>query len=473
MSLPTVSPRDINVLVTGLGPFGQWRHNAGWSAICPLHDTYLDPWSPPLMRDDGVAASPQGAHAGSSLPRIHIQTLQIPMHYPAVLDLIPRLHGHEPLSPYASPWLDPKGAQDRFAGDGRAYPAGYAVRHPVDGWDVILHVGVGKAGKMTIETTARKAGYKGRDTDGNFPPPLPTGNTDGSSSSASSSTSSLSAASTPYSSLSVSGRQRSLWSASSDGSSRGSFTTVGSLSPELGARSSPADSDPPNLFLPPSTSQNDSDRQLRKRLAPKVRPGESRLALPRVGDKADLEKQSRPLDEDEDLTETQRARKRLRSYKKFLERHPRGIAFERPFLEKRPAGGFDEGYEDFGDVEVADLDTDLLVEWLTQMNHRDVFQSRDGGGWLCEFILYCSLCESRRPNAFLGRASQVIDGSTWGEQADQGAKVLFIHCPPVGEPLSVKEIRAAVRATVWWVCTRDRTRGTTILDALQHRLTLR
>ncbi|KAK0535211.1 hypothetical protein OC835_002450 [Tilletia horrida] len=268
----------------------------------------------------------------------------------------------------------------------------------------------------------------------------------------------------------MSDRQRSLWSVSSDGSAQ-SRTTVGSASPELG--STPSRSEPTPLFLSPAPSQG-SDRQLRQRKMPTWLRANHKLALPRVGDKADLEQQRRPPDDvEEDLTETQRARKRLRSYKKFLERHPRGMAFERPFLEKRPAGGFDEGYEEFAEVEEADVDTDLLVEWLRQMSYQNVFESRDGGGWLCEFILYCSLCESRRPNPFLGQASQAIDGSTWGEQAAQGAKVLFIHCPPVGEPLSVKQIRAAVRATVWWVCTRDLTRGTTILDALQRRILMR
>ncbi|KAE8225540.1 hypothetical protein CF319_g1726 [Tilletia indica] len=454
MSLPTVSSKNINVLITGLGPFGQWRHNAGWSAISPLHNTYLDPWSPPLSEGQpAIPGDPPTLHGTDDLPRIHIQTLQIPMHYPAVLDIIPRLHGHEPASPYANPWLDPKGAQDRFAGDGRAYPAGYSVRHPIDGWDVILHVGVGSAGKMTVETRARKAGYKGRDTDGNFPPPLPQNRDDSSVASSSASSSTSSSVLSRASSMRFSDRQRSLWSVSSDTSSL-SRTTQGSTSPELGC-SPAAGLEPPSLSLPASQS-NGSERQLRKRVLPSWMKKEIKPVLPRVGDKADLEQQLRPPDDVEsELTETQRARKRLRSYKKFLERHPRGMAFERPFLEKRPAGGFDEGYEEFGDVEDADIDTDLLVEWLTQMSYQNVFESQDGGGWLCEFILYCSLCESRRPNPFLGRASQVIDGSTWGEQAAQGAKVLFIHCPPVGEPLSVKEIRAAVRATVWWFKARE------------------
>ncbi|KAK0561682.1 hypothetical protein OC861_005688, partial [Tilletia horrida] len=367
MSLPSVSARDINVLVTGLGPFGQWKHNAGWSAISRLHDTYLDPWSPPLQKDHEAISSPPT----SDLPRIHIQTLQIPMHYPAVLDLIPRLHGHEPASPYADPWLDPKGAQDQFAGDGRAYPAGYRVRHPVDGWDVILHVGVGKGGKMTLETTARKHGYKARDTDGNFPPPLSQSSPldqDGSCSSSASSSSSSAvwdrASRMKYARMS--NRQRSVWSMGSDASSR-SRTTQGSNSPELGSISSL--SDPPVLLLPPTQSTG-SDRQLRKRAVPAWLKNSHRLALPRVGDKEDLAQQrKRTAEQEEEEEETQRARKRLRSYQKHLERHPRGIAFEKAFVDKRPPGGFDEGYEHFKDVEEADVDTDLLVSWLAQMNY--------------------------------------------------------------------------------------------------------
>lgn len=224
---------------------------------------------------------------------------------------------------------------------------------------------------MTLETTARKHGYKARDTDGNFPPPLSIStppDQDGSSSSSASSSSSSTvwnrAIRMNYANMG--NRQRSLWSVGSEASSR-SRTTQGSNSPELGA--TPTLSDPPILLLPPTPSQG-SDRQLRKRAVPAWLKNSHRLTLPRVGDKEDLAQQRRRTEEQEEGEgDTQRARKRLRSYQKFLERHPRGIAFEKAFVDKRPPGGFDEGYEDFKEIEEADVDTDLLVSWLTQMNY--------------------------------------------------------------------------------------------------------
>lgn len=89
----------------------------------------------------------------------------MPVHYGAVLDLVPRLHGGKPLSPHARAWYDDRCDDSGLAGQkGLSYPEGYAIEHPEAGWDVIIHVGVGLKGGIECETLAHKFGYDLPDT---------------------------------------------------------------------------------------------------------------------------------------------------------------------------------------------------------------------------------------------------------------------------------------------------------------------
>ncbi|KAF9048310.1 peptidase C15, pyroglutamyl peptidase I-like protein [Hymenopellis radicata] len=58
--------------------------------------------------------------------------------------------------------------------------------------------------------------------------------------------------------------------------------------------------------------------------------------------------------------------------------------------------------------------------------------SVDAGHYLCDFIYYCSLAESRL--------------------AGKGTPVIFIHCPPIGQPLTTDQVAAGVRDIIVSAC---------------------
>jgi hypothetical protein len=60
----------------------------------------------------------------------------------------------------------------------------------------------------------------------------------------------------------------------------------------------------------------------------------------------------------------------------------------------------------------------------------------DAGHYICDFIYYCSLAEAKRTATRKGK----------------GSKVLFLHCPPVGQPLTSEEVAEAIRRVIVWVC---------------------
>ena len=64
--------------------------------------------------------------------------------------------------------------------------------------------------------------------------------------------------------------------------------------------------------------------------------------------------------------------------------------------------------------------------------------SIDAGLYLCEFINYCSLAEAKR-----------------AASGDQKAKpTLFLHCPPVGQPLGTEDVTGMLQKVVSWVCSQ-------------------
>ncbi|KZV91511.1 peptidase C15, pyroglutamyl peptidase I-like protein [Exidia glandulosa HHB12029] len=101
-----------------------------------------------------------------------------------------------------------------------------------------------------------------------------------------------------------------------------------------------------------------------------------------------------------------------------------------------PLRGFSSGFEQFAKEEHTNIDVDALVKHLQQTDEH-VRVSTDPGRYLCDFIYYCSLAESRRR---LGIPA---------------IPVLFMHVPDVGEPHSVDEMTETVRKIVRFVIERQ------------------
>ncbi|KAF7298245.1 Proteophosphoglycan ppg4 [Mycena chlorophos] len=100
------------VLLTGFGPFGTFKENPSWLAVKTLHDTVLK-------------------------KHIHITTLQVPVVYKSVLEIVPGFHQAPPKLPEDAGELDV----------------------PEDGYDLIVHVGVAGPGGLLAERQAHKTGY--------------------------------------------------------------------------------------------------------------------------------------------------------------------------------------------------------------------------------------------------------------------------------------------------------------------------
>ncbi|KAJ7682087.1 peptidase C15 pyroglutamyl peptidase I-like protein [Mycena polygramma] len=89
--------------------------------------------------------------------------------------------------------------------------------------------------------------------------------------------------------------------------------------------------------------------------------------------------------------------------------------------------------DEFADELFTPIDVDALVRDLTSgPNPLTVETSDDPGRFLCDFTYYCSLAESQR--------------------AGRGTPVLFIHCPPIGQKMSTKEVAEGVQRIVSHVC---------------------
>ncbi|EPQ29931.1 uncharacterized protein PFL1_02603 [Pseudozyma flocculosa PF-1] len=102
--------------------------------------------------------------------------------------------------------------------------------------------------------------------------------------------------------------------------------------------------------------------------------------------------------------------------------------------------GFGRGYEQFDEVQKTPVDVDGLVAWLKQQGFEDVKPSTDAGLYLCEFILYASLCEAERAAASSGRKK---------------TDVMFLHVPPVGERLDTATCTALIERVAWF-CAHKR-----------------
>lgn len=164
----------------------------------------------------------------------------------------------------------------------------------------------------------------------------------------------------------------------------------------------------------------------------------------------------------------------------------------------RPMRGFGAAYETFPDEMATDIDVTRLVQDLKASGMSSIYTSMDAGHYLCDFIYYCSLAESKRSskallpfltntpyiapsphygptygpqayqmqpfpggssNAHAGSAdasssSQKTSGPPHGNghpQTHKPARVLLMHCPPVNEPLSTEEVTESIRRIILWV----------------------
>lgn len=150
-------------------------NNPSWLAVKPLHNTMLDltSSSAPVL-DKSSSGSVVDANRVTEGVKARIQTLQVPVHYGSVLDLVPRIHGlASPPSPAAHFWNDARLDPDFGGKPDQHYPQAYPeVQHPESGWDVVIHVGVGRQGSLRCETQAHKTGYSKPDANGEYAPLL-------------------------------------------------------------------------------------------------------------------------------------------------------------------------------------------------------------------------------------------------------------------------------------------------------------
>ncbi|EST05792.1 Peptidase C15, pyroglutamyl peptidase I-like protein [Kalmanozyma brasiliensis GHG001] len=160
--------RELNILLTGFGPFMSVGNNPSWLAVKPLHNTLLDLSTSPTLSPPGSSTAP-ASESGGQRVQARVQTLQVPVHYGSVLDLVPRLHGQTP-PPEAEFWHDPRLDPDFGGKVGEHYPDAYPFDAPPDGWDVVIHVGVGRGGSIRCETQAHQYSYGKPDAHTAFAP---------------------------------------------------------------------------------------------------------------------------------------------------------------------------------------------------------------------------------------------------------------------------------------------------------------
>ena len=127
----------------------------------------------------------------------------------------------------------------------------------------------------------------------------------------------------------------------------------------------------------------------------------------------------------------------------------------------RATRGFGPAYETFSDEITTDIDVTRLVQKLRQtgvevsvlhsidqrqlivflflsFRKQQIYTSMDAGHHLCDFIYYCSLAEAKRTSK--------------PYEKRRNTQVLFLHCPPVDQPLSTQQVIDAIKRIVVWVC---------------------
>jgi len=100
--------------------------------------------------------------------------------------------------------------------------------------------------------------------------------------------------------------------------------------------------------------------------------------------------------------------------------------------------GFAAGYEGFREELWNSLDIEGLVKHLKVEGFESVKSSDDAGLYLCEFINYCALAESTRPQA--------------SSEPGKRSNVLFVHVPPIGEDLSTEITTEGIKLVIKSIC---------------------
>ena len=116
-------------------PFSHYQENPSWTAVKQLQNTILHTDIPSDATVVGDRQRP-----------IHISTLQIPVVYEAILDVVPGLHARPPILPDSMPadHLPP----------------------PETSYDFMFHIGVAGRGPLRLERVGHKLGYHMKDATG-------------------------------------------------------------------------------------------------------------------------------------------------------------------------------------------------------------------------------------------------------------------------------------------------------------------
>jgi len=104
----------------------------------------------------------------------------------------------------------------------------------------------------------------------------------------------------------------------------------------------------------------------------------------------------------------------------------------------RATRGFGPAYETFPDEITTDIDVSKLVQELRRSGIEQIYTSMDAGHYLCDFIYYCSLAEAKRTSK--------------PYEKRRNTQVLFLHCPPVDQPVTTDEVIDAIKRIIVWVC---------------------
>lgn len=148
LSLKAIAPASYHIRPFASQKTAQGQENLSWLAVQKFHNAILQA-KPAARHDDREGLS-------TSCP-IHITALKVKLSYATVLSMIPGLHARPPTLP--SPTEDDDARYLRLC----APP-------PADGYDLILHVGAGRAAGLRVEKRARKAGYRTPDVDCEYAP---------------------------------------------------------------------------------------------------------------------------------------------------------------------------------------------------------------------------------------------------------------------------------------------------------------
>ena len=120
------------------------KDNPSWLAVSKLNGTTL------------ALDTSTSSYEREKRGEIHFSAIEIPTTYSAVLETVPLLHERPPQLPHNL----------TIAGD----PADRVEHPPEEGYDLILHCGVGYDGDIRIEQRAHKSGYSKSDMDGHLAP---------------------------------------------------------------------------------------------------------------------------------------------------------------------------------------------------------------------------------------------------------------------------------------------------------------